>query len=157
MQMLTVSYEDKVSAGMRSDLCSGCVCRAQSRSCTHTDSCLQCWHNWTSHCRMHPHPRIHLYLSHAAQQNKSLLLTTAAILYGHTVILIIGIPSPTHSFVPDVKPPSSPNPYHCNPSFPFRELTTWIPRTVHCYFWAYPFLLFSFFSVLHFLVVGSVR
>ena len=31
-----------------------------------------------------------------------------------------------------------------------------IPQTVYCYFWAYPFLLFSY-SVLHFLVVVSVR
>ena len=30
-----------------------------------------------------------------------------------------------------------------------------IPQTFHCYFGAYPFLLFSF-SVLHFLVVVSV-
>jgi len=36
-------------------------------------------------------------------------------------------------------------------------LTAWIPQTVYCYFWACPFLLFSFFFVLHFLAVGSVR
>ena len=34
-------------------------------------------------------------------------------------------------------------------------LITWIPQTVYFFFWAYPFLLFSF-SVLHFSVVGSV-
>jgi len=28
-------------------------------------------------------------------------------------------------------------------------LTTWIPQTIYCYFWAYPFF--------YFLVVGSVR
>ena len=44
------------------------------------------------------------------------------------------------------------------PSFSFSWLTTWIPRTVYYYFWAYPFLLFSS-SVSHFLVavVGSVQ
>jgi len=35
--------------------------------------------------------------------------------------------------------------------------TTRIPQIVYCYFSAYQFLLFSFFLVLHFLVVGSVR
>jgi len=35
--------------------------------------------------------------------------------------------------------------------------STWIPRTVYCYFGAYLFSTFSFFLFLHFLVVGSVR
>ena len=30
-------------------------------------------------------------------------------------------------------------------------------QTVYCYFWAYPFFLLFSFSVLHFLVVGSMR
>ena len=44
----------------------------------------------------------------------------------------------------------------CCLSFCFSGLTTWISQTVYCYFWAYPFLLFSF-SVLHLLVVISLR
>jgi len=41
------------------------------------------------------------------------------------------------------------------PFFFFFRTDYMIPQTFYGYFWAYPFLLFSF-SVLHFLVVGSV-
>jgi len=74
-----------------------------------------------------------------------------------TVILIISsIPSPTHSFIPGLKPSFSANPSHCSLSFSSSGLTTWIPWTVtvtseHIRFY------FLVFSVLHFLVVGSVR
>ena len=72
------------------------------------------------------------------------------------ILFIIGIPSATHSFIPSLKPSFSANPSHRRLSFSSSGLTTWIPQTVYCYFWADPFLLFSF-SVLHFFVVGSVR
>ena len=32
-------------------------------------------------------------------------------------LLSFGIPSPTHSFIPGLKPPFSANPSHCSPSF----------------------------------------
>ena len=32
-------------------------------------------------------------------------------------LLLFGIPSPTHSFIPGLKPSFSPNPSHCSPSF----------------------------------------
>ena len=36
---------------------------------------------------------------------------------------------------------------HCSPSFLSTEIfTTWIPRTVYCYFWAYLFSTFGFSS-----------
>ena len=60
----------------------------------------------------------------------------------------------THSFIPDLKSSFSVNPSHRSLPFFFRT-DYMIPQTVYCYFWAYPFLLFSF-SVLHFSVVGSV-
>ena len=47
-----------------------------------------------------------------------------------TVILIIFISfqSPTHSFIPDLKPPFSANRFHCSLSFSSSALTTWSPR-----------------------------
>ena len=55
------------------------------------------------------------------------------ILYGRYLpivrLIIIGIPSPTHSFIPDLKPSFSANPTHRSPSFSSSKLTTWIP---HC-------------------------
>jgi len=44
---------------------------------------------------------------------------------------------------------------HCSLSFFLHDWLHDFPD-FYCYFWAYPFILFSF-SVLHFLVVGSVR
>jgi len=61
-----------------------------------------------------------------------------------TIILLVF----HHSFIPGLKPSFSANPSHRSLFFSSPGLTTWIPQTV--YFWAYPFLLFSF-SVLHFL------
>jgi len=71
------------------------------------------------------------------------------------ILIIISFPSPTHSFIPGLKPSFSANRAHRSLSFSSR-LTTWIPPDFYYYLWAYPFLLFSF-SVLHFLVVCSVR
>ena len=44
--------------------------------------------------------------------------------------------------------------YTPQPSFSSSRLTPWIPGTVYWHFWAYPFLLFSFFCF-PFLVLGS--
>jgi len=71
------------------------------------------------------------------------------------ILIIISFSSPTHSFIPGLKPSFSASPSHFSLSFSSSGLSTWFPR-LYCYFWAYPFLLFSF-SVSHFLVVGSVR
>ena len=49
-------------------------------------------------------------------------------------LLLFGIPSPTHSFIPGLKPSFSANPSNRSPSFFFSGLTTWIPQTVYCYF-----------------------
>jgi len=87
-------------------------------------------------------------------------LFNCRILYGRhlpTVIHITGIPSPTLSFIPGLKPSFSANPSHCSFSFS-SGLTTWISQTVYCYFWAYPFLLFSFSVLgLHFTAVPCGR
>jgi len=62
-------------------------------------------------------------------------------------LLLFGIPLPTHSFFPGLKPSFSTNLSHCSLSFLSTEIfTTWIPRTVYCYSWAYLFSTFSFFG-----------
>ena len=49
-------------------------------------------------------------------------------------ILLLGIPSPTHSFIPGLKPsflqilPTAALPFSSS------GFTTWIPQTVYCYF-----------------------
>ena len=50
------------------------------------------------------------------------------------IIIIISMPSPTHSFIPGLKPSFSANPSHRSLSFSSSGLTTWIPQTVYCYF-----------------------
>ena len=72
------------------------------------------------------------------------------------ILIIIRIPSPTHSFIPGLKLSFSANPSHRNFFFSSSGFTTWIPQTVYCYFWAYSVFYFLV-SVLHFLVVVSVR
>ena len=65
-------------------------------------------------------------------------------------------PLTPHPFIPGLKPTFSANPSHR--SLPFFFRTDYINSPdFYCYFWAYPFLLISFFSVLHFLVVVSAR
>jgi len=49
-------------------------------------------------------------------------------------IIIISFRSPTHSFIPGLKPSFSANPSHHSLSFSSLGLTTWIPQTVYCYF-----------------------
>jgi len=43
------------------------------------------------------------------------------------VLIIISIPSPTHSFIPGLKPSSSGNFFHRSLSFSSSGLITWIP------------------------------
>jgi len=72
-------------------------------------------------------------------------------------LLLFGIPSPTNSVIPGLKPSFSANPSHCSPSFlllkyslhGFPGLFTVISGHI-C------FLLLVFFLFLHLLVVGSV-
>jgi len=45
-------------------------------------------------------------------------------------LLLLGIPSPTHSFIPGLKPSFSANPSYHSPSFFFSGFTTWISQTV---------------------------
>ena len=73
---------------------------------------------------------------------KLLLICHCRILYDHylpTVIrivtlIIIGIPSPTHSLTLGLNPSFSANPPY--PAFPFSPsgFTIWISHTVYCYF-----------------------
>ena len=60
------------------------------------------------------------------------------ILYGHylptVILIIIVIPSPTHSFIPGLKPSFSANPSHRSLTFSSSGFTAWIPQTVYCYF-----------------------
>jgi len=70
------------------------------------------------------------------------------------ILIIISFPSLTISFIPDLKLSFSLNPSHCSLSF-FRT-DYMIPRLLLLLLSISVFLLLSF-SVLHFLVVGSVR
>ena len=45
------------------------------------------------------------------------------------ILIIISFPSPTLSFIPDLKSSFSANPSHCSLSFSSSGLTTWIPQT----------------------------
>jgi len=68
-------------------------------------------------------------------------------------LLLFGIPSPTHSFIPGLKPSFSVNPSHHSPSFFLQDSLHRFPRLFTVISEHICFLLFSF-SVLHFLVVG---
>ena len=60
------------------------------------------------------------------------------ILYDHylptVILIIIGIPSPTHSFTLGLNPSFSANPPYRSLSFFFSGFTIWISLTVYCYF-----------------------
>ena len=43
--------------------------------------------------------------------------------YVLSYLLLLGIPSPTHSFIPGLKPSFSANPSHCSPSFLLLKYT----------------------------------
>ena len=83
--------------------------------------------------------------------------TVVVFICRQSYLLLFGIPSPTHSFVPGLKPSFSANPSQCSPSFlllkyllrGFPGLSTVISEHI-CF-------LHLVFCLLHFLVVGSVR
>jgi len=65
------------------------------------------------------------------------------------ILIIISFPSPTHSFVPGLKPSFSANPSHRRLSFSSSGLTTWIPQTFtviseHIRFYFLVFLFYTF-------------
>ena len=67
-----------------------------------------------------------------------------------TVRIIISFTSPTHSFIPGLKPSFSANPSHCSLSFSSLGLTTCIPQTFtvsseHICFYFLLFLFYLFF------------
>jgi len=73
-------------------------------------------------------------------------------------VILIGIPSPTHSFTLGLNPPFSANPpYRSLSFFSFRIHYMDFPDCLLLLLSISAFLLFSFFLFLHFLVVGSVR
>ena len=67
-------------------------------------------------------------------------------------LLLFGIPSPTHSFIPGLKPPFSANPSHCSPSFlPLKYSLRGFPRlftviSEHICFSTFIFSVFTLFS-----------
>ena len=80
---------------------------------------------------------VRLWLLYSFQPNRLSRVTTTAssmcffINVGQqSYLLLFGIPSPTHSFIPGLKPSFFANPSHRSPSFSSSGLTTWIPQTV---------------------------
>jgi len=73
------------------------------------------------------------------------------------LIIIISFPSPTHSFIPGLKLSFSANPSH-TAAFPFllQDRLYGFPRLLLLLL-SISIFTFYFFSVLHFLVVVSVR
>ena len=72
-------------------------------------------------------------------------------------LLLFGITSPTHSFIPGLKPSFSVNPLHCSPSFLLlQDSLHGFPRLFIVISEHICFVLLVFLF-LHFLVVGSVR
>jgi len=80
-----------------------------------------------------------------------LLLVASLLILGYNAThRLISFPSPTHSFIPRLKPSFSANPSHRSLSFSSSELTTWIPQTftvtskhIRFYFLVFRFTLFS--------------
>ena len=64
-------------------------------------------------------------------------------------LIIIGIPSPTHSLTLGLNPSFSANPPYPAFSFSPSGFTIWISHTVYCYLWAYPSFYFLLFLFLH--------
>ena len=60
------------------------------------------------------------------------------------IIIIISFPSPTLSFIPDLKPSFSANPSHCSLSFFFFRTDYMIPQILLLFLRIYPFLLLVF-------------
>jgi len=73
-------------------------------------------------------------------------------------LLLFGTPSPTHSFIPCLKPSFTANPSHCSPSFLLLKYSLHgLPRLFTVITEHICFLLSVFLVFLHFLVVSSVR
>jgi len=90
----------------------------------------------------------------------SQIVTIYVLHYLPTVILrsiLIGIPSPTHSFILGLIPSFSANPSHRSLSFSFFRFHYIFTQTVYCLLLAYPYLLFNFFYFILFSFVVSVR
>ena len=71
------------------------------------------------------------------------------------ILIIISFPSPTHAFIPGLKPSFSANPWHRNLSFSSPGLTTWIPQTFtvtseHIRFYFLVSLFYAIFFLLSF-------
>jgi len=78
--------------------------------------------------------------------------------YQQSYLLLFGIPSPTDSFVPGLKPSFSANPSHCSPFFLLlKYLLRGYPGLFTVISEHICFLVLVFFLFLHFLVVGSMR
>jgi len=65
------------------------------------------------------------------------------------ILIIIRFASPTHSFIPVLKPPFSANPSHCSLSFFFFRTDYMIPHTFtvtseHIRFYCLVFLFYNF-------------
>ena len=103
-------------------------------------------------------PRNH---DHREHRDCGRVAWSLAILYDHylpTVILIIGIPSPTHSFTLGLNPSFSANPpYRTLSFFSFRFHYMDFPDCLLLLLSTSVYLLFSFPVFYTFLVVGSVR
>ena len=62
------------------------------------------------------------------------------------ILIIISFPSPTHSFIPGLKPSFSASPSHHSLSFSSSGLTIWIPQTFTVTSEHIHFLLFLFYT-----------
>ena len=72
-------------------------------------------------------------------------------------LLLFGFPSPTHSFIPGLKPSFSANPSHRSPSFFFFRIHYMDSPDCLLLLLSISVVYFLVFLFLHFLVVGSVR
>jgi len=72
-------------------------------------------------------------------------------------LLLFGIPSPTHSFIPGLKPSFSANPFRRRPSFFFFRIRYMDSPDSLLLFLRITVFYFLVFLFLHFLIVGSVR
>ena len=71
-------------------------------------------------------------------------------------LLLFGIPSPTDSFIPGLKPSFSANPSHCSPSYLLKYSLHGFPGLFTVISEHICFLLLVFLF-LHFIVVGSMQ
>ena len=77
---------------------------------------------------------------------KRFLQIYAVFICQQSYLLLSGIPSSTHSFIPGLKPNLLFLQILPTAALPFSSsgFTTWIPQTVNCCLWAYLFSTFSF-------------